>query len=56
MNVFLIVAGTLSAIAAILHLACIYFGAPWYRLLGAGEHMAELAEQGRTKYCHTFIR
>ncbi|MFT6266828.1 MAG: hypothetical protein ACJAWS_002992, partial [Oleiphilaceae bacterium] len=27
MNVFLIVAGTLSAVAAILHLGCIYFGA-----------------------------
>ncbi len=46
MNVFLIVAGSLSAIAAILHLGCIYFGAPWYRFLGAGERMAVLAEQG----------
>jgi len=46
MNVFLIIAGTLSAIVAVLHLACIYFGAPWYRFLGAGEKMAMLAEQG----------
>jgi hypothetical protein len=46
MNIMLIIAGTLSAMAAILHIACIYFGAPWYRLLGAGEHMAKLAEQG----------
>jgi hypothetical protein len=46
MNVFLILAGALSAIAAILHLACIYFGAPWYRFLGAGEQMAVLAEKG----------
>jgi hypothetical protein len=46
MNVMLIIAGTLSAIAAALHIACIYFGAPWYRLLGAGEHMAKQAEQG----------
>lgn len=46
MNVFLLVAGGLSACAALLHLACIYFGAPWYRMLGAGEQMARLAEQG----------
>lgn len=46
MNVFLIVAGTLSAIAAILHLGCIYFGVSWYRFFGAGEQMALLSEQG----------
>ncbi|WP_206486112.1 hypothetical protein [Thalassotalea sp. G2M2-11] len=46
MNIFLMAAGALSAIAALLHLGCIYFGAPWYRFFGAGEHMAQLAEQG----------
>ena len=46
MNIWLIVAGTLSAIAAFLHLGCIYFGAAWYRFFGAGEHMATLAAQG----------
>jgi hypothetical protein len=46
MNVFLIVAGTLSVVAAILHLGCIYFGASWYRFFGAGEEMALLSEQG----------
>lgn len=46
MNIMLMIAGTLSAMAALLHIACIYFGAPWYRLLGAGEHMAKQAEQG----------
>ena len=46
MNVFLIIAGILSALAAILHLGCIYFGASWYRFFGAGEDMAVLAEQG----------
>ena len=46
MNVFLIIAGTLNAIVAILHLGCIYFGAPWYRFFGAGEQMAVLAESG----------
>ena len=46
MNVFLIFAGMLSAIVAMLHIGCIYFGAPWYRFFGAGEQMAVLAEQG----------
>ena len=46
MNVFLIIAGSLSAITAIAHVGCIYFGAPWYRFFGAGEHMAMLAERG----------
>lgn len=46
MNFFLIVAGTLSAIAAILHLGCIYFGSSWYRFFGAGEQIALLSEQG----------
>jgi hypothetical protein len=45
-NQFLIVSGILNASAAILHLACIYYGAPWYRFFGAGEEMAVLAEQG----------
>lgn len=47
MNIFLIIAGTLSAIVAVLHIGCIYFGASWYRFFGAGEQMAILAEQGR---------
>jgi len=46
MNVYLIISGVLSAIAAILHIGCIYFGAPWYRFFGAGEEMALMAEQG----------
>ncbi|MDT3297235.1 hypothetical protein Q4Q57_19090 [Shewanella sp. SP2S2-6] len=46
MNVFLIIAGALSAVVAILHIGCIYFGAPWYRFFGAGEQMALLAELG----------
>ncbi len=49
MNVFLIVAGILSAVAAILHLGCIYFWAPWYRFFGAGEQMALLSEQGSSQ-------
>ncbi len=45
-NPFLILGGGLSAIAALLHLACIVFGAPMYRLLGAGEGMAQMALRG----------
>jgi hypothetical protein len=43
---YLIIAGTLSFLAALIHLGCIYFGASWYRFFGAGEQMAKLAEQG----------
>lgn len=46
MNIWLVIAGALNAIAALLHLGCIYFGAQWYRFFGAGEHMVMLAEQG----------
>jgi uncharacterized membrane protein YwzB len=46
MNKYLVIGGSLSAFAALLHLGCIYFGAPWYRFFGAGEEMAILAEQG----------
>jgi len=45
-NGFLIVAAVLSALAALLHVGCIYFGAPWYRFFGAGEDMARMAEAG----------
>ena len=45
-NAFLIAAATLNALAAALHVACIVFGAAWYRFFGAGERMARLVEQG----------
>lgn len=45
-NPFLICAGILSALAALLHLGCIAFGAPWYRFVGAGEQMAQMASAG----------
>ena len=41
-NKFLVTGAILSAIAALLHLGCIAFGAPWYRFLGAGEQMAQM--------------
>ncbi|WP_460452880.1 hypothetical protein [Arenimonas aestuarii] len=31
-----------SALAAVAHLGCIVFGAPWYRFLGAGEQMTQM--------------
>ncbi len=46
-NVFLLVGGMLSAIAAVLHVGIILGGAPWYRFFGAGEGMARAAEAGR---------
>ncbi|MCP1616150.1 hypothetical protein FBY21_0762 [Pseudomonas sp. SLBN-26] len=45
-NPFLLAGGALSALAALLHLGCIRYGAPWYRFFGAGERMARLAEAG----------
>ncbi|WP_088329414.1 hypothetical protein [Lacimicrobium sp. SS2-24] len=42
----LLIAATLSFIAAFLHIAVIIGGGDWYRVFGAGEHMAQLAESG----------
>ena len=36
----------MSALAALLHIGCIAFGAPWYRFLGAGERMAQMDLSG----------
>lgn len=46
-NPYLLAGAALSAIAALLHLACIIFGPSWYRFFGAGERMAQLAAAGR---------
>jgi hypothetical protein len=48
-NSFLIIGAILSAIAALLHLACIYFGAPLFRFLGT-EAMAKMYESGNTTH------
>ena len=45
-NPYLIVAGMLSALAALVHLGCVAFGATWFRYLGAGERMAKMAATG----------
>lgn len=45
----LIVGAFCNAAAAIAHLACIVWGAPAYRLMGAGEKMARAVEAGKTR-------
>lgn len=45
-NPFLVAGAALSALAAVLHLACIAFGAPWFRFMGAGEKMAQMTAKG----------
>ena len=45
-NPYLLAGAASSAIAALLHLGCIYFGPPWYRFFGAGERIAQLSPAG----------
>ncbi len=46
-NLWLIAAGSMSATAALAHLAVILGGPDWYRFFGAGERMARAAERGQ---------
>jgi len=43
---WLVIAGALSAIAAVAHIGCILGGASWYRFFGAGNRMVRLVERG----------
>lgn len=45
-NKTLIIAGCLSFIASLLHIACIFGGPDWYLFFGAGEQMAQMAAAG----------
>ncbi|WP_041522746.1 hypothetical protein [Gilvimarinus agarilyticus] len=45
-NKYLVAAAVLFVAAALAHVGCIVFGGDWYRLLGAGEQMAQMAEAG----------
>ena len=45
-NEALIAGAVLSALAPLLQVGCIVYGAPWYRFFGAGENMARMAEAG----------
>lgn len=49
----LYLASALTFVAAMLHYACIAWGASGFRLLGAGEPMAQMAERGH--WYPTFI-
>lgn len=44
-NMFFVLAALLNVIAALLHLSCIFFGAPLFRFLGT-EEMAKMYESG----------
>lgn len=46
---FLIIAGSFSFLAGILHFGVIIGGPSWYRFFGAGESMALMAEKGLIK-------
>lgn len=46
---FLVMAGVLSFVASIAHIAIVIGGPAWYRFFGAGESMALMAEQGMIK-------
>lgn len=41
-NKLLVAGGVISGLAAAMHLACLVVGAPLFRLMGAGEQMAQL--------------
>lgn len=47
-NAMLVLAGCLSAVAALLHVGIILGGAPWYRFFGAGERFASASAAGRS--------
>lgn len=48
-SIALMIGGSLSAIAALAHLACIALGPSAYRFMGAGERMARAVEAGKRK-------
>ena len=45
-NRLLLASGSLTGVAALLHVAIILGGPDWYRFFGAGERMARLAARG----------
>ena len=45
-NKFLLSAAFMCVLAAAGHVGCIIFGGDWYRFFGAGEQMAQMADQG----------
>ena len=45
-NWWLVAAGTASGLASFAHICCIWGGAAWYRVFGAGEKMTRQVEKG----------
>lgn len=45
-QIYFFLGGLGCTIACLLHLACIVFGAPWYRFFGAGEKMLKMVAAG----------
>ncbi|MBL1240512.1 MAG: hypothetical protein COB13_001575 [OCS116 cluster bacterium] len=50
---YLFIGAILSAIASLAHIGCIVFGGKWYLFFGAGQQMANWADDGNAK--HIFI-
>jgi len=48
-NPYLLIGAALSLIAALLHFACIIWGAPLFRLLGAGDAVVAMLKRGNTQ-------
>jgi fatty acid desaturase len=46
MNIYLILAGILNLLVAILHLIIIYKGVTWYQYFGAGDKLVALEKKG----------
>ncbi|WP_066806909.1 hypothetical protein [Sphingomonas asaccharolytica] len=49
MNRWLVAAGILDGVAALLHFGCILGGPAWYRFFGAGDAMVTMAERGMAR-------
>lgn len=45
-NRYFLAGGAFSALASLMHLGCVAFGAPWLRMMGAGERFAQLDLEG----------
>jgi hypothetical protein len=48
-NPYLLIGAALTLIAALLHFACIIWGAPLFRLLGAGDAVVAMLNRGNTQ-------
>ena len=47
LNPWMLAAAVASALAGLLHVGCVVFGASWYRFVGAGQPMVQMVEAGR---------